>query len=112
MQLRAYSVYDAKSLAYGVPFFAPTDGSAIRSFQGLANDLSTTVGQFPTDFSLWTVGHYDDQTGGLTPISPLAHVIDANALVIVQPKLPLQSFAETADELQRSGELRRTNGAA
>lgn len=87
MKLNAYSVYDAKSLVYGTPFFAPTDGSAIRSMQDLANDLSTTVGRHPTDFSLWCVGNYDDQKGELTPLAPLRHVVDANALLQRQEPL-------------------------
>jgi len=85
MQLNAYSVYDNKSLVYGVPFFAPTDGSAIRSFRDLANDTNTTVGRHPGDFVLYCVGLYDDQQGALSGLSPLRHVVDAPALIVVHP---------------------------
>lgn len=92
MQLNAYSVYDNKALVYGVPFFAPTDGSAVRSFSDLANDLQTTVGSHPGDFSLYCVGSYDDQDASFLPLSPLRHVIDATALLKIQPSLfPAQS---------------------
>lgn len=87
MKLNAYTVYDAKTLVYGVPFFAPTDGSAIRSMQELSNDLNTTVGRHPTDFSLWCLGTYDDQSGALAALSPLRHVVDANALLVRQENL-------------------------
>lgn len=87
MKLNAYVVYDAKTLVYGVPFFAPTDGSAIRSMQELSNDLNTTVGRHPTDFSLWCVGSYEDQNGQLVSVTPLRHVVDANALLQRQEPL-------------------------
>lgn len=107
MLLRAYTVYDAKSLAYNTPFFAPTDGSATRSFQELANDLSTTVGKFPTDYSLWFVGTYDDQKGALVPVAPLVHVADANALVQRQPRLPIDLEANIETSVTRpNGEAR------
>lgn len=89
MLTRAYSVYDNKALIYNRPFFEATDGAALRSFQELANDLNTSVGRYPTDFSLWWVGTYDDQTGQFVPTVPLTHVADATALVRQQPPLPL-----------------------
>lgn len=85
MKSNAYTVYDNKALVYGTPFFAATDGSAVRSFTDLANDHNTTVGRHPGDFSLFMVGTYDDAVGGLVPVSPLRHVIDATAVVSLQP---------------------------
>lgn len=90
MQLNAYSIYDDKALVYGVPFFAPTHGSAIRSLRDLANDPNTTVGRHPRDFVLYLIGSYDDERGIIRPLSPLQHVIDAVALVEkAQPMLPV-----------------------
>lgn len=96
MHLNAYSVYDNKALVYGVPFFAPTDGAAVRSFRDLANDPNTTVGRHPSDFSLFSVGSYDDAKGTLLPLSPLRHVIDATAVLVVQPQLPIDVSANGA----------------
>jgi len=84
MKLRAYSIYDCKALQYHPPFFAATDGAALRSFSELSNDVNTTVGRHPVDYTLWCVGEYDDNTGQFHPILPLAHVADASALVKVQ----------------------------
>lgn len=99
MNLQAYSVYDAKALVYAPPFFAATDGAALRSFQELANDLNTTVGKYPTDFSLWRIGSYDDQNGVFAPAVPLAHVADANSLVRQHAAMPLFDVKE-----QRTGD--------
>lgn len=89
MQLIAYCVYDNKSLVYAPPFFAPTDGSAIRSFRELANDSNTTVGRHPSDFVLYAVGSYNDANGAFTPLSPLRHVVDASALIALPAQIPL-----------------------
>lgn len=96
MLLNAYAIYDNKALVYGVPFFAPTDGSAVRSFRDLSNDPNTTVGRHPGDFSLFSIGSYEDGNGQLVPLSPLRHVIDATALVSLQtqPSLPFDQAAQ------------------
>lgn len=105
MRTLAYSVYDNKALVYAVPFFATTDGSAIRSFQDLANDTNTTVGRHPGDFSLYCLGDYDDQKGVLTALSPLRHVVDATALLVRQEGLPFDrpnGKAQPTDEEVRA----------
>lgn len=86
--LRGYTIYDCKALQYHSPWWAASDGAAIRSFQDLVNDHNTTIGRHPSDYSLWFVGHYDDNKGAMHPVTPLVHVIDASALVAVQPALP------------------------
>ncbi|QCQ84904.1 nonstructural protein [Blackfly microvirus SF02] len=92
MKLRGYSVYDRKALQYHPPFFASTDGAAVRSFSDLANDPETQVGRHPGDYTLYFVGEYDDQKGHMIPMDPIGHVIDANALIRIEQKLPF--FAE------------------
>lgn len=81
MLLRAYSVYDRKALQYHPPFFASTDGQAVRSFGDLANDLNTNIGRHPADFVLFLIGFYDDSNGSLESTNPVQHVADAQALV-------------------------------
>lgn len=81
MMLSAYSIFDNKALVYHPPFFAPTDGSAVRSLSDLVSDTNTNVGRHPADFVLYCIGHYDDNKGQLIPAVPLIHVVDAIALV-------------------------------
>lgn len=91
MILRAYTIYDSKSLQYHSPWFAVSDGAACRNFQDLANDLNTMVGRHPRDYSLWLCGTYDDNNGHFLPHIPLLHIVDASALVLDQAQgiLPL-----------------------
>lgn len=62
MNMNMYSIFDVKTDTFGVPFFAPSHGSALRSFQDLANDKNTTVGRHPEDFKLVCVGLFDDHS--------------------------------------------------
>lgn len=87
MILRAYSIYDRKSLQYHPPYFASTDGAAVRNFADAANDMQSMIGRHPADYVLFYLGDYDDQKGAMQPVSPLVHVIDAMALVQAQPQL-------------------------
>lgn len=85
MILKAYSIYDRKTLQYHPPFFSSTDAAAVRSFGDLVNDSSSTVGNHPNDYVLYLVGEYDDQKGALIPCVPLHHIADAQALVRQTP---------------------------
>ncbi len=66
MKLEAYSIYDSKSKIFSPPFFLRSRGEAIRAFSTTAGDKTNNVGKFPEDFTLFQVGHYDDNTGALT----------------------------------------------
>lgn len=85
MMLRAYSIFDTKALVYMQPFFTSTNGAAVRMLADTANDMNTTIGRHPADYVLYCIGHYDDQSGAMTPYSPLEHVVDAVALVTIKP---------------------------
>lgn len=88
MLLRGYTIYDCKALQYHSPWFAASDGAAVRSFQDLVNDHNTSIARHPGDYSLWFCGTYDDNKGQFHAQVPLTHVIDAAALVAVQAPLP------------------------
>lgn len=90
MILQAYSIFDRKALQYHPPFYASTDGQAVRNFSDLANDPNTTVGRHPSDYVLYCVGCYNDANGFLEPFSPLRHVMDADACVSIKSANPSQ----------------------
>lgn len=92
MILRSYSVYDNKALQYHPPFFASTDGAAVRMIRDLVADPNSSVGRHPGDYVLYCVGTWDDQKGAFAPFAPLLHVMDAIALVKIDQQLdmPLQ----------------------
>lgn len=84
MKMNCYCVYDIKSVTYHPPFYAATDGAAIRMFSDVARDNNTAIGRHPADYKLFCVGDFDDQTGLLKHIAPARHVVDAAGLVASQ----------------------------
>lgn len=94
MRTRVYSIYDLKSLTYAPPFIATTDGVAMRMLKELVDDNNNMVGRHPSDFKLYCIGIFDDQQGLILAEQPVAHVIDAVALVSFQERLPLEEAAQ------------------
>lgn len=70
MITKAFSVYDSKALCYGVPFFMPSVGAAVRAFSDLCNDVQSVVNRHPADYVLYHVGTFDDAVGKLVELSP------------------------------------------
>lgn len=81
MILNVYTLHDSKTLVYNQPFYAMNHGVARRMVSDVAADMNTSVGRHPTDYTLYCVGTYDDQTGFLKPYEIREHVVDVIALV-------------------------------
>nr|UXQ88144.1 MAG: nonstructural protein [Microvirus sp.] len=60
-----YSVYDSKSESYTIPFFDYAEGRALRSFADCCQDPAHQFGKHPEDYTLFSVGIFDDNTGSL-----------------------------------------------
>lgn len=65
MQMVVCSIRDRAAEAYGRPFFLPSVGVAIRSFQDEVNRRAedNQVYQHPDDFDLFELGSFDDSSG-------------------------------------------------
>lgn len=68
-----YSVKDTKAEAFLPPWYAPTNASAIRSFSTAVNDSTHDFAKYPSDFVLYQLGSFDDNTGVITAMEP--HVL-------------------------------------
>lgn len=64
-KLCVLAVRDSAADVYGSPFFVPSIGVGIRNFGEAINkqDENNMMYQHPEDFSLWSLGVYDDGTG-------------------------------------------------
>ena len=70
MLLKIFSVHDSKAHAYGVPFFLHQEGMAVRTFTDMCNDENHAFHHHPADYTLFTLGVYDDETGKIDPVTP------------------------------------------
>lgn len=74
MELKMFSIRDAKGEIFNQPFFAKTHGEAERNFHRLTTDPQSTVSQYPEDFDLYYLGIYNDQTGVTKSLDTPQHV--------------------------------------
>lgn len=62
---RIFTIYDEKAKAYLPPFFLPESGMAIRTFADCINSDSHQFGKHPSDYTLFTLGGWDDTNAEL-----------------------------------------------
>ena len=72
MKLYAFAVFDAAAGLYGVPMFLNSKGVAVRTFMDECNNPQSSINKHAADYTLFQIGEYDDNTGELTPITPLS----------------------------------------
>ena len=65
MKLKAFSIYDTATKVFNRPFYQHTKGQAIRSFTDLVNDDQTEISKHPSDYALFLLGTFEDDTGSL-----------------------------------------------
>jgi len=63
MIYKVFAVLDIKAGYFSRPWYFPSTGEALRTFQDLASDMSTLVGKHPGDFSLYMIGTWNDASG-------------------------------------------------
>lgn len=77
MELKVYSIRDAKAEIFNPPFYKKTHGEAERDFSTLCRDEKAMPAQYPEDFDLYYLGTYDDVSGKLTPLDTPQHITKA-----------------------------------
>jgi len=76
MKVVICSVFDKIAGTYGMPFFAQLDKLALRSFSTAVNTPGSYLHTNPSDFDLFHIGQFDDETGAF--INAPNHVFLAN----------------------------------
>jgi len=61
MKLEMFSVFDYKAAAFLPPFFMANGAVACRSFQEACNDPNSQFYKHPEDYTLYSLGHFDDE---------------------------------------------------
>lgn len=72
MQNKIFTIYDSKAKAYITPFFMHEEGMAIRVFSDCINDTTHQFGKHPEDYTLFTIGSWDDQKSKFLTTNPIA----------------------------------------
>lgn len=77
MELKIYSIRDAKAEIFNMPFYKKTHGEAERDFHQLCQDEKSTPAKYPEDFDLYYIGTYDDVTGRIESLDTPQHITKA-----------------------------------
>lgn len=62
------AVRDSAVDAYMPPFCVSHAGRAVRAFTDEVNRKDSELGKHPSDFALFEIGVFDDESGRLTPL--------------------------------------------
>lgn len=91
MELKVFSIRDAKGEIFHPPFYKKTHGEAERDFTTLVGDQNGMVSKYPEDFDLWYLGTFDDQTGKFLTLETPQHVIKAIQVATRMGQVPSQA---------------------
>jgi hypothetical protein len=62
-KLHVFAVYDSKVEAYLSPFYMRTRGEAMRAWEATVMDTKNDFYKYPSDYTLFQLGMYDDSNG-------------------------------------------------
>lgn len=68
MKLKMFAIFDTASEAYMTPWFMVNRATALRAFNQLAKDSQSQVNKSPSDYVLYEIGTWDDNTGAMDEV--------------------------------------------
>ncbi len=84
MKHKMFVIYDSKANAYMQPWFLTQEGMALRAFSDCVNDKDHNFGRHPEDYTLFTIGEFDDLTAEVFWTSPISM---GNGITYIKPIL-------------------------
>lgn len=80
MVLVMVAVRDSALDAFMRPFFVPTTGIAVRSFQDEVKNPDSPMSKHPEDFALFELGTFDEDTGKCQNLASPRQLVRGNDL--------------------------------
>lgn len=65
--MKLSALYDRATEAHAAIMTTRTRAEAIRSFKEACKNPETPIHQNPSDYELWELGEYNEETGEITP---------------------------------------------
>lgn len=91
---KMFVIYDSQAKAYMQPWFLTQNGMAQRAFSDCVNDADHNFARHPEDYTLFTIGEYDDQTATLQCHAP--HTMgNGIQYILTKPTDPQIDFLQT-----------------
>jgi len=112
MKQLMFVIYDSKANAYMQPWFLTTEPMAVRAFSDLINDPQSNAGKHPEDYTLFSIGNFNDNTAEVTWTPPLTLGNGIQFLQQQTPDKPQGLFETTNDHDQPSPDKFTDQGVA
>ena len=80
LMVNGENVFDAAAKAYLRPFVTPTKGIALRGFMDAVSDPNHEFAKHSSDYTLFEIGTFNEETGLLTPMQTPSKVASAYEL--------------------------------
>jgi len=80
MKHKVYAIQDAIAGAFQLPFTTVNEPTAIRMAANAVNQEGTLINLNPSDFRLFNLGEFDDQSGKIEALDIPQHVCDMHEL--------------------------------
>lgn len=88
--MKLFTVHDSKAEAFIVPFYERTTGLAVRAFTQAANEPDHQFNKFPSDYTLFELGNFDELTAEIEMLAtPKALGLAVNFIEHTTPATPI-----------------------
>lgn len=81
-----FSVYDDKACAFCPPFLSTNTQTAQRDFYSAVLDPNSAMHSHSRDYSLYLVGHFNDESSHITNVTPPSLICFANNAFTGRPE--------------------------
>lgn len=86
MKLTACSIFDSAVNTYSPPFFVRSLGLALRDFRKEASNPQSRISESATDYTLFVVGEFNDESGFFDPLPAPRRVVSAHEILSMEFK--------------------------
>lgn len=88
---KLYSLHDLKAGGFYAPFTSPNDSAAKRAVATAAHMDNTLVSQHPSDFELFSLGTFNEDTGEILTTAPQPIALVSDLVEALLSSLPPSS---------------------
>lgn len=71
---KVFAVFDNKAKAFALPFYSPTIATAVRDFTSASNDPASSLNAYPSDYTLFHIADYDNESALMSPVVPIVNL--------------------------------------
>lgn len=92
--MKMYMTYDSKVGIFSLPMFFKLPGEALRFWERVSNDPNTSPGSYPSDYTFFEVGSFNESTGQIKMLESKISIGTAIEFLKKSSPLPFPDFKQ------------------